>query len=265
MGKMVSSITDAVGLTDSEAGARAVASGTRQQVDAQREALQYMKEREAVPQQFRESALNRLGGFYGLEGGDPGALEAVQSNPLYQATIGQLPQQEEAILRNQSATGALRSGGTDMMLAQNQRNNQLNAYQNVLGGLQGFASLPSNANNIANATAGIGVTQRQGTIGEAQSLAAGQQAVFEQATGAAKTAAQLISFSDIRLKTNVKPAGTRYAQSWFTWDWNKVALSLGLSGSSEGVIADKLLQTRPDLVGSKDGYLTVNYEGLRND
>jgi hypothetical protein len=263
MGKMVSSITDAVGLTDSEAGARAVASGTRQQVDAQREALQYMKEREAVPQQFREGALNRLGGFYGLEGGDPGALEAVQSNPLYQATIGQLPQQEEAILRNQSATGALRSGGTDMMLAQNQQNNQLNAYQNVLGGLQGFASLPSNSNNIANSISGIGVTQRQGTIGEAQSLAAGQQAAFDQATGAAKIAA--MAFSDIRLKKNVEPAGTRYGQSWFTWDWNKVALSLGLSGSSEGVIADKLLQTRPDLIGSRDGYLTVNYEGLRND
>jgi hypothetical protein len=263
MGKMVSSITDAVGLTDSEAGARAVASGTRQQVDAQREALQYMEEREAVPQQFREGALNRLGGFYGLEGGDPGALEAVQSNPLYQATIGQLPQQEEAILRNQSATGALRSGGTDMMLAQNQRNNQLNAYQNVLGGLQGFASLPSNSNNIANSITGIGVTQRQGTIGEAQSLAAGQQAAFDQVTGGIKAGAA--AFSDIRLKTNVKPAGTRYGQSWFTWDWNKIALSLGLLGSSEGVIADKLLQTRPDLVGSKDGYLTVNYEGLRND
>jgi hypothetical protein len=262
MGKMVSSITDAVGLTDSEAGARAVASGTRQQVDAQREALQYMKEREAVPEQFREGALNRLGGFYGLEGGDPGALQAVQNNPIYQATIGQLPQQEEAILRNQSATGALRSGGTDMMLAQNQQNNQLNAYQNVLGGLQGFASLPSNSNNIANSISGIGVTQRQGTIGEAQSLAAGQQAAFDQVMQGAQAAA---AFSDIRLKTNVKSAGTRHGQSWFTWDWNKVALSLGLSGSSEGVIADKLLQTRPDLVGSKDGYLTVNYEGLRND
>ena len=263
MGKMVSGITDALQLTDSGAGARAVASGTRQQVDAQREALQYMKEREAVPQQFREGALNRLGGFYGLEGGDPGALQAIQNNPIYQATIGQLPQQEEAILRNQSATGALRSGGTDMMLAQNQQNNQLNAYQNVLGGLQGFASLPSNANNIASATAGIGVTQRQGTIGEAQSLAAGQQAAFDQTVGAIQTGAAL--FSDIRLKTNVKSSGTRYGQSWFTWDWNKVAISLGLSGSSEGVIADKLLQTRPDLVGSKDGYLTVNYEGLRND
>jgi hypothetical protein len=262
MGKMVSSITDAVGLTESDAGAKAVEKGTAQQVAAQREALQYMKEREAVPQQFREGALNRLGGFYGLEGGDPGALEAVQSNPLYQATIGQLPQQEEAILRNRSATGALQTGGTDLMLAQNQQNNQLNAYQNVLGGLQGFASLPSNSNNIANATAGIGQTQRMGTVGAAQSLAAGQQAAFDQTMQAAQAAA---AFSDIRLKTNVKPVGTRYGQSWFTWDWNKVALALGLSGSSEGVIADKLLQTRPDLVGSRDGYLTVNYEGLRND
>jgi hypothetical protein len=239
MGKMVSGITDGLGLTDSEAGARAVASGTSQQVAAQREALQYMKEREAIPQQYREGSLGLLGGFFGLNQGAGGgtpkpqrsdynwgrsgsgllgrasqqvndqayqkdlaewestarasqgpsqqeAMQRIQNNPIYQATVGQLPQQEEAILRNQSATGALRSGGTDMMLAQNQSNNQLNAYQNVLGGLQGFASLPSNSSNIANSISGIGVTQRQGTIGEAQSLAAGQQAVFDQVTGGIK-------------------------------------------------------------------------------
>jgi hypothetical protein len=220
-----------------------------------------MKEREALPQKFREGALTQIGGFYGLEGGDPNADQNLQANPLYQATIGQLPQQEEAILRNQSATGALRSGGTDMMLADNQRMNTLSAYQNAMGGLQGLASLPSNSNQIASTMAGIGQTQRQGTIGAAQSSIAGKQAAFDEAMGVAQMAA---AFSDIRLKDNIQPAGERFGHSWFTWDWNDTARALGLSGSSEGVIADLVKPMRPDLVGERNGYLTVDYRAMEN-
>ena len=265
MGNIVSKVTDGLGLTDSQQGARAVESGTAQQVAAQREALAYMKEREALPQQFREGALTQLGGFYGLEGGDPNADQNLQANPLFQATIGQLPQQEEAILRNQSATGALRSGGTDMMLADNQRMNTLSAYQNAMGGLQGLASLPSNANQIASGMAGIGQTQRQGTIGAAQSSIAGKQAAFDEMMGLGKMGAEALSgFSDIRLKDNIQPAGDRFGHSWFTWDWNDTARALGLSGSSEGVIADLVKSMRPDLVGERDGYLTVDYRTMEN-
>ena len=39
------------------------------QAKYQREALDYLKEREALPQQFREEALTGLGGLYGLPGG----------------------------------------------------------------------------------------------------------------------------------------------------------------------------------------------------
>ena len=262
MGDIVSTVTDGLGLTDSQQGARAVDKGTAQQVAAQREALAYMKEREALPQKFREGALTQIGGFYGLEGGDPNADQNLQANPLYQATIGQLPQQEEAILRNQSATGALRSGGTDMMLADNQRMNTLSAYQNAMGGLQGLASLPSNSNQIASTMAGIGQTQRQGTIGAAQSSIAGKQAAFDQTMGLAKMG--MAAFSDIRLKDNIQPAGERFGHSWFTWDWNDTARALGLSGSSEGVIADLVKPMRPDLVGERNGYLTVDYRAMEN-
>jgi len=262
MGDIVSTVTDGLGLTDSQQGARAVDKGTAQQVAAQREALAYMKEREALPQKFREGALTQLGGFYGLEGGDPNADQNLQANPLYQATIGQLPQQEEAILRNQSATGALRSGGTDMMLADNQRMNTLSAYQNAMGGLQGLASLPSNANQIASGMAGIGQTQRQGTIGAAQSSIAGKQSAFDEVMGVAQMG--MAAFSDVRLKDNIQPAGERFGHSWFTWDWNDTARALGLYGSSEGVIADLVNLTQPDLVGERDGYLTVDYRTMGN-
>jgi len=262
MGSIVSTVTDGLGLTDSQQGARAVDKGTAQQVAAQREALAYMKEREALPQKFREGALTQLGGFYGLEGGDPNAQANIEANPLYQATMGQLPQQEEAILRNQSATGALRSGGTDMMLADNQRMNTLSAYQNAMGGLQGLASLPSNSNQIASGMAGIGQTQRQGTIGAAQSSIAGKQSAFDEVMGVAQMG--MAAFSDVRLKDNIQPAGERFGHSWFTWDWNDTARALGLYGSSEGVIADLVNLTQPDLVGERDGYLTVDYRTMGN-
>jgi len=236
-----------------------------------RDGLNYLKEREQLPRQFSEGALNQLGGIFGLQGGDPNADQNLQANPLFRATMGQIPQQEEAILRNQSATGALpgalRSGGTDMMLADNQRMNTLSAYQNAMGGLQGLAGLPSNANQIAAATAGIGQTLGQGVSGAGQTLAQGQiaganarQQGIGNTLGMGMNALALSGFSDIRLKDNIQPAGERFGHSWFTWDWNDTARALGLSGSSEGVIADLVKPTRPDLVGERDGYMTVNYD-----
>jgi len=265
MGKIVKGVTDAVGLTDSREGARAVREGTAQQVAAEREALNYLKQREALPQQFREGALTQLGGLYGLEGGDADAYQNIQNNPIYQAALGDIGMQEEAILRNQSATGALRSSGTEQMLARNQQQRQFGALQAALGGLQGLASLPSNANQIAAQTAGIGQTQRQGTIGYTQSKLAGEQAAFDETMGLVKTGAEIFGFSDVRLKSDIKPAGTRYGQDWFTWNWNDKAQLLGLFGESEGVIADLVKESRPDLVGISKGYLTVNYEALANE
>jgi hypothetical protein len=239
---------------------KAANQGAQTAAAGQTEALNYLKEQERLPSQFREGALTQLGGLYGLEGGDPNAAQNIQNNPIFQATQGMLPQQEEAILRNQSATGALRGGGTDMMLAENQRNNQLQAYQNTIGGLQGLSNLQSYAPQIAQGMAGIGSTLAQGQIAGAQ---ARQDGLTNSITMAMK-GAELSGFSDIRLKDNVQSAGQRYGQDWFTWDWNTVAVKLGLSGSSEGVIADLVEQSRPELVSERDGYKTVNYLELAN-
>lgn len=225
---------------------------------AQREALEYLKEQEAIPQQFREGALGQLGGLFGLEGGDPNAMEQIQGNPIYQATMGMIPQQEEAILRNQSATGGLRTGGTEMMLAENQRMNQLSAIQNTMGGLQGLAGLPSYAPQIAGGMAGIGQTLAQGQVAGAQA----QQQGIGNTLGLGLNALSLAGFSDVRLKENIQPAGDRYGFAWYTWDWNDDAEPLGLSGKAEGVLAQDIAVTRPDAIGMEKGYLTVNYEKL---
>jgi len=257
-GKSAEKASNSAAATSSDAQIR----GAEIAAASARDGLNYLKEREQLPRQFSEGALNQLGGIFGLQGGDPNADQNLQANPLFRATMGQIPQQEEAILRNQSATGALRSGGTDMMLADNQRMNTLSAYQNAMGGLQGLAGLPSNANQIAAATAGIGQTLGQGVSGAGQTLAQGQIAGAnsrQQALGGLVQAGAQ-AFSDARLKDNIQPAGERFGHSWFTWDWNDTARALGLSGSSEGVIADLVKPTRPDLVGERDGYMTVNYD-----
>lgn len=114
-----------------------------QQAFMQRQALQYMKEQEKIPQQMRQNALKQLGGLYGLQGGDwankygplgespgvtadlygesPGVtdlnmtgqqemIDQARNSPLYGAIMGGRKAGEDAIMRKASATGGLRSG-----------------------------------------------------------------------------------------------------------------------------------------------------------
>ena len=71
MGKVLSGFTDAIGLTDTQAGADAAREASGQQVAYQKEALDYLKESEAVPQHYRESAIGQLGTIYGMPSYSP--------------------------------------------------------------------------------------------------------------------------------------------------------------------------------------------------
>lgn len=146
------------------------------QADYQREALDYLKQTEALPQQYREAALGAQAGALGLEGG-PEAQQAfydsLSSTPIYNAIMGGQKAGEESILRNQSATGGLRSGNTQEALydynTQLQNQAMLQSYNTQMQGLQGLAGLPSLAPVIAQQTGGIGQTLAQGIIGGANS------------------------------------------------------------------------------------------------
>jgi hypothetical protein len=171
--------------------ARASRDAAETQAGYQREALEYLKEREAIPQQFREGALTQLGGLYGLEGGEGNQQELIDramESPLYGAILGNLEQGEEAILRNASATGGLRSGNTSYALAdyETRLRNQalLESYNQQLSGLTGLANLPSNANQIAAQTAGIGQTLGAGQVAAGQARQQGIQGVGNAITGA---------------------------------------------------------------------------------
>lgn len=253
---------------DDSGGASVQAANT--QVAAQREALDYLKEREAIPRQFSEGALRRLGGIYGLEGGEGSQqqmIESAMTSPLYKSIIGGRESGEEAILRNVAATGGLRSGNVQEALYDynTQLENQalLEAYNQQVQGLSGLAGLPSMAPLIAQTTAGIGQTQAQGIVGAAQSRQAEQESNWNRIMGIAQLGMSAAGmFSDRRLKKNLKKVGKVKGYNWYTWDWNGVAEKMGLKGSCSGVLADEIYDEHKDAVFLKDLFLMVDYSKL---
>lgn len=233
------------------------------QAQAQREALDYLKQTERLPQAYREGALQGLGAEYGFDsngvyGGDGmSIIQRAEASPFYQTAI---KRGEEGVLRNASATGGLRSGTTSENLASVNQNALMSSYANQLSGLQGMAQLLSNANNIASGMAGIGQTVAQGMVGGAQSAAAQSQNNFNNAMGAGALAMQgYETFSDERLKDEIVLIGESNGHKVFEWLWNEAGAALGLFGRASGVIAQLVEKTHPEAVREVDGYKCVNY------
>lgn len=253
------------GGNDDAADASLQASQT--QAAYQTNALNYLKEREEIPRQFSEQALKGLGGLYGMEGGTGSQHELINQaikSPLYQSIMGGKKVGEESILRNASATGGFRSGNMQSNLYDynTQLSNQalLQSYNDQLAGLTGLAGLPSNANQIASSTAGIGQTLGQGQIAAAQANQQSSQNSFGNLLGLASLAVSM--FSDRRLKNNLEKIGEVNGHNWYKWDWNIVAQKMGLKGQSEGVLADEIVKTDPDCITFIGPWLAVNYTKL---
>ena len=199
MGSVVSGITDAVGLTDTQDAGDKALKASRMQAGYQQDALDYMKEREALPQQFREGALTQLGGLYGLEGGEGSQqtlIDQARRSPMYSAIMGGQAAGEDAIMRNASMTGGLRSGSTQGALTDygSQLQNQalLQSYNQQLGGLQGMANMPSNSGAIAGAMGGIGQTLAQGQVARGQANVASQNQLFSDVLNIGNTASNFL-------------------------------------------------------------------------
>lgn len=137
------------------------------------------------------------------------------------------------------------------------------AYQEYLAQQQfpltQFSALTGGASAFP---AGLGTTT--GTTATRDPM--GQFAKILAAAGKAGEGAAALGFSDMRLKENVQPHSTSNGINFYTWDWNDIAKSKGLEGSSFGVIAQELEETHPHLVvRSDDGYRMVNYGGLQQE
>jgi hypothetical protein len=240
----------------------------RVQAGQQKEALDYLKQTERLPQAYREGSLQRLGSDYGFSTDAYGNIvsdgstisQRAKDSPFYTEAVRL---GEEGVLRNASATGGLRSGSANEALANVNQQAYLASYQNQLSGLQGFANLPSNANNIAAQQSSIGQTQAAGIIGGANSAAAQQQTNMNNAGTAASIGLQAWdTFSDIRLKSDIQYVGDVNGHRTYSWVWNKNAAAIGLHGMSSGVIAQEVEQINPGAVGECNGYKTVNYEAI---
>lgn len=230
----------------------------------QREALDYLKQTEKLPQQFREGALTNLAGLYGLEGGEGSQEDLIQraiQSPLYQKLIGGRQAGEDAILRNYAATGGLRSGNVNDSLftydTQLQNDALLQSYNNQLQGLQGLAQLPSNANAIAQQTSGIGTTLGQGQVAAAQAKQTGNQNLFNNLLGLGSAAVGI--FSDRRLKKDIELIGENNGYKWYRWKWNSIAEKMGLKGSCQGCMADEIVDRHPAAVTLRHGFMFIEY------
>ena len=235
------------------------------QAQYQREALEYLKQREELPQQFREGALTMLGGLYGLEGGEGSQQQLIdhaKASPLYNALM---EGGEESILRQQAATGGLRSGDTQAALVGNQNQALLSAYNQQLQGLAGLSGIQSYAPQIASSIGGIGQTLAQGRVAAAQAEMQGSQGGFGNLLGAGQLGLQAYqAFSDPELKEDIEYIGEINGFGWYKWKWNKIAEAMGLVGESEGVMADEVLEKRPDLISHSLGHMIVDMRGVLN-
>ena len=94
-----------------------------------------------------------------------------------------------------------------------------------------------------------------------------QPSALGQAVGAAGTIATGLGslgytpFSDVGLKENIKNVGQlEPGINWYTWDWNDKGKAIGADSTpAEGVIAQEVLEVKPDAVIVKDGYYAVDY------
>lgn len=135
------------------------------------------------------------------------------------------------------------------------------------GGEQGFGAQMQLAQILANLATGQGSNLANLTTQRGQALAAGT-------TGSANAAAETVGtiggtlagyFSDSRLKENVEPLTRVNGVNWYTADYKDMApVPEEMRGQRiVCVMADELKQTHPQLVGERDGYLTVDYEAMK--
>lgn len=247
---------------------------------AQTEALDYLKEVDALPREIRENALTGLSSFYHVPDQSKSQAELIRqaiNSPLYKAIMGGQRAGEQSILRNASATGMLRSGnsiGSLRRFSTNLSNEALlKAYNEAQGrqdyeqqmhlsGLGALANLPSNASAIANLIAGIGQTKAYGITAGAQADAESGGNAFNNILNLGTLGLQaykLGMFSDIRLKRNIRHLGTRGAFNWYGWEWIPEAAEFGLEGRAEGVLAHEVHLSHPEAVHEVAGFVVVDY------
>jgi hypothetical protein len=181
-----------------------------------------------------------LSGQFGSIGGGLAGL-GQQSQQQLGAQVGMLNQLGQQGQATQQAALSRQFAGAQQLAGE--------PMQRLLQGQQLLAGMP--AGQISGGT--------QGQSYQPQSYQ--QPSGFSQAVGTAGQIASLFALSDVELKDNIKKVGElEPGVGWYTWDWNAKAKSMGAeSEPAEGVIAQEVLEVKPDAVIVKDGYYAVDY------
>lgn len=221
------------------------------QIAYQEKGLKYLIDSEKLPMQYRDQALGVLGDLYGMAPGedasasaffdsplaqrleiDQGELVArAQQSPMYAAMMGTRKAGEEAILRNASATGGLRSGNVQENLydynVQLGKESLMSAYGltygeelaeqanvlNMVSGLSGMAGQQGNAPQVAGMYSAMGQTAGQGIWNAGQATAGGVQGAGSaiaggvQGAGAIRAGAMTNSANYIMQAANARGQG----------------------------------------------------------
>lgn len=176
-------IADPMDLTGRRAG-EAAASATAATLQGQREQLDYLREINKLPMEYRDKALTQL---YGAYAGTPEeqqiAIERAKESPLYQELMGGRASGEESIARHAAATGGLRSGNIQANLydynTQLEKQALSEAYGQQMQGLKGLAMIPTDEQQIGQSMRDIGLTTGLGITAQQQA----QQSGVEQGAG----------------------------------------------------------------------------------
>ena len=183
-----------------------------------------------------------MGGQFGQIGGGLAGL-GQQAQGQLGAQIGMLNQLGQQGQATQQAALSRQFAGAQQLAAE--------PMQRLLQGQQLLAGMP--AGQISGGT--------QGQSYQPQSYQ--QPSGFSQAVGTAGQIAALASMipSDAELKDNIKKIGElEPGVGWYTWDWNEKGKAIGADATpAEGVLAQEVLEVKPDAVTVKDGYYAVDY------
>jgi hypothetical protein len=193
-GKVESISEDISGKTAEEAARRASAT----EASAMLEQLDYLKEINKLPQQYREQALAEMSQRL-QPGGTPTQAERIglaKESPIYAEIMGARGSGEEAILRGAGATGGLRSGNVQEALydynvglkntALTQAYNQQQAEEDRrLNELRSLAGLDTGTTQIAQTMGDIGGVRAAGITAGAQARTQGTANLMNLGLGAA--------------------------------------------------------------------------------
>jgi len=236
--------------------ARATGRGAAEAVGALR-SQGFGRAQDAARQSF-EAQQGRQAGLANLQSGLAGQQAALGGQ---QAALGQgiagLGQQGQGMLGSQINM-------LNQLGAQGQATQQA-ALSRQFGAAQQLAAEPMQRLQQGQA---LLAGSPMGGISGGTGTSAYQRGVYQQPTalgqavGAFGTIATGIgALSDSDLKENIKKIGElEPGINWYTWDWNDKGKAIGAeSEPSEGVLAQEVLEVKPEAVVVKDGYYAVDY------